>query len=485
MKYVFYIGLLFCYFSLRATKNPYAKLFEGDKSNKLLLIVNGTDCVNCYKAVTAFTEDLKQKGFSNVYLLISNILEREKSIFLKKTIGLDYSFKKIIVDENLCKQLNFTDITTLKYIKGDKEIYSQNVKESPVFNESIFFNYFDKQSFSQVDSFDISSKLVGRSVPFELVDDSTICILDRLQSKLVTYNHLKNKFLDSCDLVSLLENKYNELFMKLYKDTILLNLQYRLQKANPKFYKELVTISNFKVDKGLIYISFNLWVRKQTKTYINNLRVPILCALNKQLQFQFPIFVPQYIDNEFGSYLEPGFFGIKDNTLKLQVSSGMRMRDSLFCTLNFKENEMAVVSEIFYTPMPKEIPRIDPKNKLPFFYELNVMDVSNPDLYYFNNYPTIFSIQTNNSILIKTLRKQPIDPYKFHFNVLAKNNDVLVLYVTKGRDVFLEVYSIILEKNIFTKLLTSTYFNDYKYRKGIFYAIKTTNEKTMFYKLYN
>ncbi len=174
---VYFLMFVYC-FSLHANKNPYAHLFENDKSDKLLLIVNGTDCVNCYKAVTAFTEDLKQKGFSNTYLLISNILEREKYIFLKKTIGLDYPFKKIIVDESLCKELKFTDITTLKYLKGDKEIYSQNVKELPVFSESIFFNYFDNRSFSKSDSFDISSKLVGGSVPFELIDDSCICIMD-------------------------------------------------------------------------------------------------------------------------------------------------------------------------------------------------------------------------------------------------------------------------------------------------------------------
>ncbi len=273
--------------------------------------------------------------------------------------------------------------------------------------------------------------------------------------------------------------------MKIYNDTSLLNLQYRLQKANPKFYKELISISNFKVDNGIIYVSFNLWVRKQTKTYINNVRVPILCALNKQLQFQFPIFVPQYIDNEFGSYLEPGFFGVKNNTLKLQISSGIRMRDTLFCTLDFKSGEKATLNKVYYTPIPKEIPRIDSKNKLPFFYELNVLDITNPDLYYFNNYPAIFSIKTNSIIAIKTLRKQPIDPYKFHFNILTKTDDLLVLYVTKEKKVFLEVYSLSLKKNVFTKLMTATYFNDYKYKKGIFYAIKTTDEKTMFYKFYN
>lgn len=450
-------------------------------NSKIILVVNGNDCINCYKAVTDFCESLKKKAFTEAYMLVSDVNERQLSMFYKN-LNLDYPFKKIIADNDFCKSIQFNGVSKAYYLQHDEVVYEQNVKVLPFFDESIFYDKATKNAFNTIDSIDVSEKLIGHAIPFRIVNDSTAVFLDKLAGKLFSFNLHTKKFEDSLNLIAFLESQFDSLFLKRKnKDTAMLRLQYELQKTNPKYFKDLVYLQSLTSNDNKLYISYGLWVKEPTTKGKLIYRLPMLLELSAKLKFTAHHYIPQYIDNITGTYLDVGYITVQNNILKTRGSSGKKDNDTSMCLLNLNPNQFATIIQGYKTSKPEALPKVSKENNLPFHYDVHLLNNQFPSYYYFNNYPIIYNLNNSEQLEIKTLKKFKKNPLGYYMNILRLDKESMTIaYDIKG-EYHIQIYSKLRNKEIADKNLGHLSLTYMQLCNHTVYGLRIGKEKTMLY----
>ncbi len=450
-------------------------------TSKIILVVNGNDCINCYKAITDFCESLKKNKFQEAYMLVSDVNERQLSLFYKN-LNLDYPFKKIIADNDFCKSIQFNGVSKAYYLQHQEVIYEQNVKERPFFEASFFYDKAKKNAFSMIDSIDVSEKLIGHAIPFRVITDSTTVFLDKLSGKLFSFNLRTKKFQDSLNVVAFLESQFDSLFLKRKNnDTAMLRLQHELQKTNPKYFKDLVYLQSITSNDTNIYISYGLWVKEPTANGRLIYRLPMLLELSSDLKFKAHHYIPQYMDNITGTYIDVGYIAVQNTILKTRGTSGKKNNDTLMCLLQLHPNQFATIIQGYKTPKPEALPKVSKENNLPYYYDVHLLSHQFPNYYYFNNYPIIYNLNNSEQLEIKTFKKFKKNPLGYYMTILRLDKEsITIAYDIKG-EYHIQIYSKLRHKEIADKNLGHLSLTYMQLYSNTIYGLRIGKEKTMLY----
>jgi hypothetical protein len=448
-------------------------------NNKIILIVNTNDCVNCYKPLNLFVQDLKKSEFDNIYIVLSGIYERQIPIYLNKIFDSEFKFKNAIVDEEFSSKYSFNSFTTAHYLEGSKIIHSQTIKNDWSLNLDKF-KEIDKTNFKiKKDSIDITENIKGNFLELNVSNDSLSFIFDRDLRSLFRLNLNSRKIDKQIFIQEILEKKLKDNLFFMTKDSSCFGFNMKVSKQIPSL-KDNLYLVNLDYANNKLYIGYRIVNRVKNGLNIRVDYLPIIAVFDLDLNFLYNHYIPQFMPND-GTYLDVLFMQIiSSEKVKLQFTDGRRYKDTLFATFKLIKNDFCSIIENYKVTLPNDLPKVSKRSKLPIYYKVNLLIKNeNPFSYYFSEIERLY-YATDNRTINYSYPKSAEDTLVYN-NILFFDESKLTTLYTINKSQYIINYNF-LENKVKDKVILNNYvLNDFKFYRSKLYGVKTWPNKTYFY----
>ncbi len=448
---------------------------DGDK---VIVFLKTNECINCYKPVNLFFDNLFKSGFPNVYVVLEGMNEKQGVLFIKKNFETDLKFRKTICDDELFKLYGHKTFTSALYLKGVKIIKQQLIKDDWNFEIKKFDN---KTSELSVDSIDISNFIIGNDIPIAPLKYNKVAIFDRLQDLIFTYNYKTRKTCDTINIFDYLLNSFDQNFMFIYKDSIKLKFNNDISKKD-KLLKQKIQIVNINTYDDFIYVGYRLVVKENhAKKGITVTTNPVFCKLNSNLKPVSFYYLKSTLED--GKTCTDVLFSdiIDSNHVKIQFTNSKRYKDTLCGIFRLENNSFMSLEKCLLTKIPPILPKSDPVNKLPNFYKVNLISYNDLDGFYFWQCPEIFLSKNKTNIIFDSLRFNRNERITDFYTILNNNKNNLLILKSSNKNQLLFQYDYVNKIKSKEILLANYNFNDFKFIEDKLICIKSWPSSTKLY----
>lgn len=446
--------------------------------NKILLIVNTNDCVNCYKPLNLFVKNLKDSNFKDVYLVFTSIYERQINLYTSKIFESDFQFKKIIIDDEFCSKIGFNSFTSAYYLNGNDMLFSQTIKNDWELKLNLFSSIKISQLEYKKDSIDISDHVLGNFLEIGVLSDTLSIIFDKDQGCLIQLNPKSKKIRKKLFLKQILESKLKDNLNFLTNDTSTYNFNLKISKQIPSL-KENIYLVNLNCIDNKIFLGYRIVNRVSSDKGIRVFYLPIIAVFDSDLNLDCHHYIPQYMPD--GSYLDVLFLQlISKEKIKLQFTDGRRFNDTLAATFKLVKNNYCTLLENLKIKLPDDLPKTGRISKLPIYYKVNVCYRNEiPVNYYFCERERLYYFNGNDFINY-SINKSLSDSTIYHSIINFNFSSILSIY-TINKDQYLIEYDIVNNK-LKNKLLLNNYvLNDFRFFGNKLHGIKSWPRGTYYY----
>lgn len=398
-------------------------------ANKTIVLIglNGNDCANCYKGISAFHINLQDINFEDLYFIAGGITEREKKSFISNNLPNNIDISKFIIDNEFSYYLNDKSTSKICIVKNGKLLEKYEAKSAVLFNYKLLEDKQKKLTIIKADSIDVSDLIISKSSKCDYLKNNKYLLTDFRDNKIHIYNHL-TKDISSFNISEYLSQNYKSELLKSLRDSNKVNESIELQEkiSNLNSVNNSYFISSNLVDDQ-IYISYRMYYyQKYNNQGVISLMKPAILILDLNLKPIKNIFVPTFDNNFNDTYFDLINPYFNKHKSLLRVTSGKSKRDTLMAL--FKNSNDSLILEKYYNyTLKSHIPKLG-DNGYPMFYFINLF-VNHEDTFIYTQLDySLKNINNNNEIQIQYLVQKASNNKYYSLNNIIQHNDKILIW---------------------------------------------------------